>query len=135
MKRRVIASPLATPQRDRSAAQGLRHSVSVLTMVVTMSACQPANPGFDRVSWQASRPASQPSGNLRLAMAPALLQQHLHAGMARQAVHALLGAPDFEAAGRDVWDLGFAPMRMDMASLIVEYDGGGAVRTAKVQEN
>lgn len=109
--------------------------VPVLSLVLLMAACQPQGPGFDRQAWQASRPASQAGASPRLAMAETLVARHLRTGMTRQEVSALLGAPDFQDPGREIWDLGFPPMRMDMATLVVEYDGAGLLRQARVQLN
>lgn len=111
------------------------HRVPVLALVLLMTACQPGGADFDSQAWSAGRPASQAGASPRLAMAETLVAGHLRAGMTRQAVKSLLGAPDFQDDTRDVWDLGFPPMRMDMATLVVDYDAAGLLREARVQLN
>ncbi len=105
---------------------------------MVLTACD-SNPNgsttFDVARWHAHPPETQPQDNPRYAMAGDLVARWLKRGLARSEVHALIGPPDHAVDQREVWLLGFPPLRMDPATLVVDYDDAGRIVEARVQLN
>ena len=83
---------------------------------------------FDAEIWRAQHGSKALEGeNPRSAMLPALQREHLTPGAARAEVRALLGPPQFEIDGKDVYALGRSPFGVSDEQLAISYDEDDAL--------
>jgi len=83
---------------------------------------------FDAELWRAQHGTQALEGeNPRSAMLPALQREHLTAGAAREAILQLLGPPQYERPGTDVYALGRSPFGVSDEQLAISYDEDGAL--------
>lgn len=79
---------------------------------------------FDAELWRAQHASDALMGrNPRGDMATELMAEHLPAGISRDEVHALLGAPEFVDGDADVYELGRSAYGVDYEQLAVTYAG------------
>lgn len=76
---------------------------------------------FDAAGWRAQQ-GSTAADNPRAGMLAALEREHLREGMTREAVNALLGAPERRLPRSDHYRIGAAPLGADYETYVVEYD-------------
>ena len=78
---------------------------------------------FDAEIWRAQHGSEAlEQENPRSAMLPALLREHLEPGATRDEIRTLLGPPQFESEGKDVYALGRSPMGVSDEQLAISYD-------------
>jgi len=98
-----------------------------LASVVAVRAYSPG--GFDAARWQAQR-GSEARDNPRAGMLGDVMRL-LKPSMTREAVRALLGAPESERDGRWSYDLGASPYGVDYEYLVIEFDDAGRLVRAQ----
>lgn len=82
--------------------------------------------GFDAQRW-AGEKGKYEVANLRAGMVSELRDKHLRVGMPREAVRALLGAPDADGPQRDTWFLGRSTVGPSIETWVVDYGADGRV--------
>lgn len=112
--------PLPGPRRATRVAA--RAAVAALLTLALTACAMHTTESFDSATWKSQRGVTG-TDNRRGALVGAA-GEALEPGMARDAVHALLGAPDSTREDVDVYELGRSPYGVDEEYFEVRYRDG-----------